>query len=78
MLWLLRLLNPLVIAIRGGKTVVVKGRLPSPTLRALREEIAGADLERGTIHADGTGRIHFSGDIPVEIRQRLRNILAAV
>ena len=78
MLWLLKLLNPLVLEIRKGKVRVVKGRIPSKALREIQGVIAEAEVSRATIHADSTGRFHFSSKFPVDRRQPLRNILASL
>jgi hypothetical protein len=75
MLWLLKLLNPLVLEIREGRVTKVKGSIPSNALREIQGVIAEAGARRATIHADGAGRLHFSPGIPAECRQMLRNIL---
>ncbi len=78
MLVLLKLLHPLVLAIRGGEVIAVRGKLPARSLREIREVLTAAGVSRGIIHADGAGRFHFSASVPAECRQRLRNILASL
>jgi hypothetical protein len=78
MLWLLKLLNPLVLEIREGKVSVTKGRVPSRALREIQGVISEAGIGRATVHADGAGRFHFSSRFPVDRRQPLRNILASL
>lgn len=75
MLWLLKLLNPLVLEIREGKVHSAKGRLSSSILREIQGIVTDAVIDRATIHADGSGRIHFSSAIPQELHQQLRNLL---
>ena len=76
MLWLLKLLHPLVLDIRGGKVSPVKGRLPSSVTREIQALVSEAGIDRATIHVDGSGRFHFSSAFPQELHQRLRNLLA--
>ncbi len=78
MIALLRLLYPLVLAIRGGEVSAAKGKVPARLLREIRETVAGAGVARGSIHADGAGRIHFSSSVPAELHQPLRNILSSL
>jgi hypothetical protein len=78
MVWLLKLIFPLVIEIKAGKVSAAKGRIPSRSLREVQEVIAEAGLVKGAIYADDAGRFHFSGAIPPECHQRLRNTLASL
>ena len=78
MLWLIKLLNPMVFEIREGRVNAVKGRIPSKVLREIQSLIAEAGVSRATIHADGSGRFHFSSEIPSDRHQGLRNILASL
>ncbi len=76
MLWLDKLLHPTVIAIRGGRSRLAKGHVPSIKLRDLDDVLARFEVSRGGIAIDGTGRCHFSASIPPDAHQRLRNVLA--
>ena len=78
MLWLLKLLNPLVLEIREGRTTAVKGRLPSGALREIQGVIVEAGVRQATIHVDGAGRFHFTCGIPAGCHQRLRNVLVSL
>ena len=78
MVWLLKLLHPLVLEIKAGKVSAAKGRMPSRALREIQEVLSDAGVSQGSIHADGTGRFHFSAGIPAECQQRLRNTLASL
>ncbi len=77
MLWFLKLTSPLVLVIRQGKLSAAKGRIPAITLRELQELLGEADVNSGTLHADGSGRFHFSSTIPEDLHQRLRNLLVS-
>jgi hypothetical protein len=78
MVWLLKLLHPLVLEIKAGKVGAAKGRIPSRTLREVQEVISEAGVAKATIHADGAWRFHFSAEIPADCHQRLRNTLASL
>ena len=78
MVWLLKLLHPVVIEIKAGKVGAAKGRIPSWTLRDIQEVLSEVGVTRATIHGDGAGRFHFSGQIPADCHQRLRNTLASL
>jgi hypothetical protein len=78
MVWLLKLLHPLVLEIKAGKVSAAKGRFPSRALREIQQVISEAGVGRGSIHADGAGRFHFSGEIPADCHQRLRNTLTSL
>jgi hypothetical protein len=77
MLWFLKLTAPLVLVIRGGKVSLAKGRLPGGATREVQGILAVAAVASGTIHADGSGRFHFSREIPDELHQQLRNVLVS-
>ena len=77
MLWFLMLTSPLVLVIRQDRLEAAKGKLPAITIRGAQELLEDAGISRGTIHSDGRGRFHFSGGIPAELHQRLRNILVS-
>lgn len=77
MLWFLKLTSPLVLVIREGKVSLAKGRLPGAAIREIQDILAEAAVASGTIHADGTRRFHFSRQIPAELHQSLRNVLAS-
>lgn len=78
MLWLLKLLNPRVLAIRQGRVSAIKGYIPSMAMREVQGLIDETGASRGTIHTDGAGRHHFSASIPGDFHQRLRNILTSL
>lgn len=78
MVWLLKLLHPLVIEIKAGKVSAAKGRIPTRALREVQEVVTAAGLSKGAIYADENGRYHFSGGIPAECHQRLRNTLSSL
>ena len=78
MVWLLKLLHPMVLEIKAGKVSAAKGRIPSRALREVQEVVSKAGVSKATIHADGAGRLHFSGEIPAECHQRLRNTLTSL
>ena len=63
--------------IRGGKVSVEKGRLPGSAIQEIQGILTEAAVAAGTIHADGSGRFHFSGEIPEELHQQLRNVLVS-
>ena len=77
MLWFLKLTSPLVLSVREGKVSLAKGRLPSSATKEVQGILADAAVASGTIHADGSGRFHFSRHIPEELHQRLRNVLVS-
>ena len=77
MLWLLKLTSPLVLVIREGKASLAKGRLPGGATAQVQSILADAAVASGTIHADGSGRFHFSREIPQEWHQQLRNVLVS-
>jgi hypothetical protein len=75
MLWLLKLTSPLVLVIARGKLSEAKGRLAYSILREVQGIVTESGIVRGTIHADGSGRYHFSSEFSAELHQRLRNVL---
>ncbi|WP_193210719.1 DUF3634 family protein [Luteolibacter marinus] len=77
MLWFLKLTSALVLVIREGRLEVAKGNLPAHSRRAVEELLAGASVRDATLHTDGSGRIHFSRQVPRDLHQRLRNVLAS-
>jgi len=77
MLWFLKLTSPLVLVIREGKVSLAKGRLPGTATREIQGVLAEAAVASGTIHAVGNGRFQFSRQIPGELHQQLRNVLAS-
>jgi hypothetical protein len=77
MLWLLKLTSPLVLVIREGKVSLAKGRLPGSATKEDQGIVSDAAVSSGTIHADGSGRFHFSREIPQECHQQLRNVLVS-
>ncbi|GAA5481715.1 hypothetical protein [Haloferula sargassicola] len=76
MLWLSKLLNPTVIAIRDGRCRLAKGLVKSRTLHQVDGVLAEFGVARGTIAVDGTGRVKFSASVPTGCHQRLRNLIA--
>ncbi|MCW1884581.1 DUF3634 family protein [Luteolibacter flavescens] len=77
MLWLLKLTSPLVLVIRAGKVGLAKGRLSGGIIREIQSIVSDEGIASGTIHADGSGRYHFSDSIPGELHQQLRNVLVS-
>ena len=77
MLWLLKLTSPLVLVISKGKVSLAKGRLPGGAIQQVHGILSDAAVTSGTIHCDGARRFHFSGSIPEELHQRLRNVLVS-
>ncbi len=78
MVWLLKLLHPLVLEIKAGKVSAAKGRFPARALREVQLVVTEAGLTKGAIYADEAGRYHFSGGIPADCHQRLRNTLTSL
>ena len=75
MLWLDKLLHPTVLIIEDGSFRAAKGKLPNKTLQALSTLIAEHSISRGRLTIDGSGRVHFSKEIPTDAHQRIRNVL---
>ena len=75
MLWLHKLLHPTVLIIEGGIVRAAKGKLPNKILEALSTLIADLSISRGRLTIDGSGRVHFSKEIPTDAHQRIRNVL---
>jgi hypothetical protein len=65
------------VSVRNGRALVLRGRVPPPLLRAIREIIASQpEVSRGTIRAsrgEYGARLTASGDIDEGRLQRLRN-----
>ncbi len=75
MRWLDKLLHPSVLIIEDGTLRAAKGKLPGKNLRALSTLFADHQIAKASLTIDGTGRIHFSKEIPTEAHQSIRNIL---
>ena len=73
-----RLLATTVITFTDSRCAVVKGKV----LAWILQDLAGFLVENGVSHAEitigGNGRACFSKQIPPELHQRLRNILAQI
>lgn len=76
MRFLSRLLSTTAISYENGRCVAVRGKFPGAILRDLAGCLGEAGIATGEIWLAGNGRVSFSRDIPAEIHQRLRNILA--
>jgi hypothetical protein len=74
--FLSRLLSTTAISFKTGRCVAVRGKVPGAILVDLAECLEEAGIETGEIWLAGNGRVSFSKQIPAEIHQRLRNILA--
>ena len=78
--WYFELLVPLGagthIRIRGGALHVVRGIVRSHVQSALTDILRQAGVSNGFICINGQRRILFSRNIPLNIRQQLRNVLA--
>src|SRR5687768_4129050 len=68
----------LVIKIREGKPVVTKGKITGAHLQIVEETCARHGIQTGWIGAVRAGKrrqaLRFSGNIPPECRQQLRNL----
>jgi hypothetical protein len=70
-----------VLTVRDGAVIRVRGTIPAPVLTDVREVLAGSGA-RGTIRAiDGGGRtakIELEGAFSPQVSQRIRNVLGTV
>jgi hypothetical protein len=74
--FLSRLFSTTAISFEKGRCVALKGKLPGSILRDLAGCLEEAEIARAEIWLAGNGRVSFSRDIPDNLCQRLRNILA--
>ena len=74
--FLSRLFSNTAISFETGRYVAVRGKVSGPILRDLAGCLEDAWISKGEIWLAGNGRVSFSRNIPTEIHQRLRNILA--
>ncbi|MEJ2683879.1 MAG: DUF3634 family protein [Candidatus Sulfobium sp.] len=68
---------PVVILIRDGKTVLVKGSVSASILAAFRDISRAHRIDQAMItvrRPGGSDVLGFSGDVPDAARQRFRNI----
>jgi Protein of unknown function (DUF3634) len=74
--WLTRVGELFYISVRGGKVLVVRGRVPVSLLQEIKEIVANPVVRRGAIRASRTesgGALYCTGDIDEGREQRLRN-----
>lgn len=71
-----RLFSTTAVSFENGRCVAVRGKVAGAILRELAGCLGEAGIARGEIWVAGNGRVSFSREIPAEIHQRLRNILA--
>lgn len=74
--FLSRLFSTTAISFESGRCVAVRGKVAGAILRDLACCLGEAGIVKGEIWVAGNGRVSFSREIPAEIHQRLRNILA--
>jgi hypothetical protein len=77
--WASRANELFCLSVRGGRVLVVRGRVPGGLLIEIREIAAGTRIQRSTIRAiksEGGARLAFSGDISDGAQQRIRNTFA--
>ncbi|GAA5121358.1 DUF3634 family protein [Luteolibacter yonseiensis] len=77
MKFLLRIFAGTLIRIRNGSADCVKGKVMGWRLDAISELAADANLDAGEIWVNGNGTVGFSNDIPQELHQRIRNVMAS-
>src|SRR5258706_11997553 len=73
--WLSRQAELFHISVRGGKLLLVRGRIPQGLLNDLKRVLA--HTERGTLRAhkhQGGARLSCSGEIDDGTQQQLRNV----
>jgi hypothetical protein len=71
----LKLISSTAISFDGSSCVAVKGKVSSRILRESADCLRENGMKRGDIWIRGDGKIRFSDDIPLDLHQRLRNIL---
>ena len=76
-LWWLTLTSTLVISIHRGKATCLKGKVPSEILTGIEDVLREAAIIKGHIHQSGNARYGFSGNIPDELHQVIRNLLSS-
>ena len=55
----------------------MKGKFNSRLLKEISSIAREADISDGEIWINPLGRVSFSNEIPVEIHQRIRNVISA-
>lgn len=77
-LWLIARQRELFcLSVRGGRVLVVRGRIPPGLLRDVRDVISAAGVPRATIRGVRTengARLVASGAVSDHVAQRLRNV----
>ena len=77
--WAWRSRELFLLSVRGGRVLVVRGRVPGGFLHEARLTVARPPVARATIRAvrgDHGAQLRFSGALEEGRRQRLRNIFA--
>jgi hypothetical protein len=77
--WFTRQGDLFCLSVRGGKTLLVRGRAPGGFVSEARAVVARARVKSGTIRGVKTehgGRLIVSGDIDERTEQQLRNLFA--
>ena len=72
-----RLLSHTAIGIIDGSAKCLKGKVMNRTLSDVASVTSGSGVAKGEIWIGGDGRIRFSAEIPKELHQRLRNVIAS-
>jgi len=72
-----RLLSSIAIGIVDGSAKCLKGKVLNRTLSDITSLTSACGLKKGEMWIGGDGRIRFSGEIPKELHQRLRNVIAS-
>ena len=60
-----------------GSAKCLKGKVMARVLSDITSLTQQADVRKGEIWVSFDGKIRFSGEIPKELHQRLRNVLAS-
>lgn len=69
------------LSIRGGRLLIVRGRVPPRFVADVRDILGRARADRVTIRArptDSGGRLEFTGDLDEGTQQRLRNVFGLI
>lgn len=69
------------LSIRGGRLLIVRGRVPPRFVADVRDVLGRARADRVTIRARPTGnggRLEFTGDLDEGTQQRLRNVFGLI
>ena len=72
-----RILSQKAIGIRDGFATCLKGKVMGRTLSDVGSLTSQAGIVKGEIWVAANGRIRFSAEIPEQLHQRLRNVIAS-